>query len=141
MKDCYYTLKHSFKYHSGGSEVDAKSIKLIGPSPTHRSQCQHIKSGFMKLTQEISKNAPKEAKGRKKEVEISGEEIYQLFLLAGDEINNYMDSFEKILANGGGLVDSKEPITHHICESISVEDFENLFGRYLKDFLLLSLIT
>ena len=132
-------LKNIFKYHSGGTEVVAKSVKLIAPSPNHRKECQHIKSGFVKITQEISKNVEKN-EGKSEDLEISGKEIYQLFLMSGDEINEYMDSFETILVSGGGLVDAKEPITKHIAQNISVEDFENLFGRYLKDFLLSSLM-
>lgn len=136
-----YILKQPFKYHCSGQELTAKSIKLIGPAPKHRRECQHIKSGFMELAQRQAERPKTDQTKDKEEDELTSKDYYRMFLMAGDAINNYMRSFEKILISGGGIVDGKEPITKNIVENISVEDFENLFGRYLKDFLISSLMN
>lgn len=73
--------------------------------------------------------------------EIDPQDLVTLFMASKtQDINTYFDTFERLLIKGGGLIDGVEPLTPFILEKLSVEDLENMFGLYLKFFLVASFL-
>lgn len=136
-----YKLKSPFTYHSKGGQLEAASILLKAPTSKSRSEVMHIKQGFMRAAAETQ-----EGKGERKDKkdmneEVDPQDLLILFMSSKtQDVNIYFDTFERLLIKDGGLVDGVEPLTSFILEKLSVEDLENMFGLYLKFFLVASFL-
>jgi hypothetical protein len=137
-----------------GMDQLAKQVELTAPSATHAGQASIIKNFCGRIMdQQIEKNKnrkqPEESgkkKGAKskKEERFSGETMIQILTMSileePEQLEKMYNLFRIMLCNGCGKVDGQD-FTKYLFEQLSFKDMENLFGEYVVNFLLDSLVN
>lgn len=130
---------------SGGATIDALKVLLRAPASRNRREASRIKricnQAVMSYQSSGGEKEPGKSEGSKDE-EITANEIINMLAGAshGDEnmLEVLYDLFGALLVAGCGLIEG-EKFTKDLYGDLSYEDVENLFGEYVKHFLLASL--
>ena len=143
-KEINVKLEDELFYDYQGDKKQAQFICLKKPTARSIHLTSLIKNTFQsaaievaeKNKNEVQKEEPKTGDG---ENDLSPEEALQLLYLAPDGIDKSMLAFKELLREVA-LFDGEIKATVPLIDNLSVEDFENIFGKFLVNFILASLL-
>ncbi len=142
MSEVIHELIKPFNYtpKNSGEETEASFITLKEPSVKNLSACSTLKQAFMRV---IAAEAGSDADAAEPSADVdagamednimnalyaSGEDISKLFLTA------------KELFREVALVDGEKKITVPMLDSMGIEDIEKMLGKYMANFILVSVL-
>ena len=136
-----YELKHPFEYANKGEQVEAQFIELSPPSFKHLQHHLPIKQAFTRAAlaaaengEEVEQQSNNETGGLK-----SGEALL-LLTMSDEPLNDVFDNAVKLFKTLA-RVDGVELLTDGMLQKMSADDFENLVGEYIANFIAPSLKT
>jgi hypothetical protein len=139
-------LDNPIEVASQGELITADTVLLKAPTTRHRREASKIKSACMSAFRKIGESAPEEAKKAKESTDDSKLSAVELMAVMSqcDEDGTLMaplfDAFRDMLLQGCGTI-SGEKITIKLFDDMALDDMENLFGEYVINFLLSSLLN
>lgn len=142
-KEINVKLSDELEYDYQGDKKQAEFITLKKPTARNVHLTSIIKSSFQNAAMEISKQNESERKeiekNKSEEFELEPEEAMQLLFAVPDGVEKCMIAFKELLRDVA-LIDGEIKATVPLIDSLSVDDFENIFGKYLINFILASLL-
>jgi len=142
-KEINVKLQDELFYDAGGDKKQAQFICLKKPTAKSIHLTSLIKNTFQSAAIEITKknegNQPSEPKTGDGGNDLTGEEALQLLYLAPDGVDKSMLAFKELLREVGTF-DGEVKATVPLIDNLSVEDFEVIFGKFLVNFILASLL-
>jgi hypothetical protein len=144
MESHIYTLKHPIKYANKGDHVEASFIELKAPTTKNLKECGFLKQAFFQTINSSSKGATIteadiEVAKEQKDENFSGAEI--MMLLSGSseiKFSAVLATAKELFTSGVAQIDGEEKLTKPISDIMSLEDFEDMTGEYLANFILAS---
>jgi hypothetical protein len=143
-KEINVKLADELFYDYQGDKKQAQFICLKKPTAKSIQNTSIIKNAFQSAAIEIAKkNEGSDRIENKKdsgdEVDLEPEEALQLLYSTPDGIEKCMLAFKELLREVATF-DGEIKATLPLIDSLSVEDFENIFGKFLVNFILASLL-
>ncbi len=141
-------LKSHIKYaHPQSGEHTATFITLFAPRISHISLVAPLKQHFMKASSELAisrratGNLPPVDTGSSTPVEITDDDIVQMLEVTSVEMSVVLEQFKKIVMTPALCkLEGEITFTEYLYNQIGVDDFYQLLGRYLRHFIVASLI-
>jgi len=142
-------LVDEMKYDHQGEKKTAKFVTLNKPTAKNINLTSVLKNTFQsgaaviservkQDSSDVSSKSESENEDEDETLGISPSDAVSLFYNAENGIEKSMDAFKKLLKDVG-LFDGDVNATSVMVDALSVEDFENLLGEYLVNFILASL--
>ena len=146
-------LKHRFKYHSSqGGEETAKFIRIKAFNMKQMHLADPVKEIAMKAYHRLGeKNAlsdldveeVKELKDKTKKNqamnpdEMEGVDMVNAISMFGDEgdLGKFHGHMRKLLTSGVAYIDGSTKLTGTYIDDFNTQDFDNLCGQYLGNFI------
>jgi len=152
MEDNFtYTLTKSFDYSFKGEIRKADFITLFPPTMKQHNAASELKQSMIKMVRveysstENIENLTKDAESLTKESdkkededsEITAELILSMiFGSTTVDVNVIFEQAKELFRLGLALVDGEQKLTAPLIEKMSIEDFRNLVGEYIANFIL-----
>lgn len=133
-----FVLARTFQYSKDGEQVNAKFISLQAPTSKCMRECAALKQAFFRAMgdQQDTVTAVK----TDKEIDIKKEDI--LFMISMSktvDLPDLLDTAKQLfLLPDIALVDGEHKLKNTLIERMSVDDFQNMFGEYMVNFILAS---
>ncbi len=140
-----FKLTKGVKYGNKGNEVEGTFIKLLPPTAKQLKQCVPLKQAFCRAVAYVEDKVSDEKldnikdDGVKKKVDgnsimsaiyMSDVDMYEVFLHAKELFNSNI-----------ALMEGEVKMTKPMLEDMSNDDFENMIGEYMANFIVASLLT
>lgn len=139
-----FTLSKPVKYSYKGVDTDGTFIRLTEPTMKLMSKTVPFKAAFSAACVKIEDDKESSEDIKKDNAEkstIDGKEMMGLLYAytSGNEMVNLFDRARKLfLTVGVASVEGSVDLTRSILETMSPDDFENMLGEYLVNFILAS---
>ena len=133
-----YELKTPFEYDFKGSKEQAKFITLYSPTMKHMEHREPIVQAFY---QAVSEQTPS-GEESSNDVDIKGSDVIALLRIS-EKVDTYKVGlhFKELLASKDiALIDGQERLIKPLIDKLNPEDFDNIMGEYLCNFMLASLL-
>lgn len=145
MNDLNVKLSTPFEYDSKGEVVDATFVSITSPTAKHIHLTATLKQAFQVAAMKIHDSKgddEKEEKEDKDDSKISPSDAMALIYAGGDaiDIKVVMASGRELLTSGLVLVEGEEKLTKPLCDKLSQDDFEEIIGTFLVNFIVASLL-
>lgn len=141
-KELNVKINDDLEYDYQGDKKRAEFITLKKPTAKNVHLISIIKTTFQNAAIEVSKNNKEQNAAPSNEGDddfsLEPEEAIQL-LYASKDVERAMIAFKELLREVA-LFDGEIKATLPLIDSLSVEDFENIFGKYLVNFIVASLL-
>lgn len=131
-----FELTESFEYANKGDSVKASFIELSAPTSKNMTECSSLKQAFYRALPEGDDDDDKPEKDDS--VEIKGSEVIAMILRSKDVELITVLLHARELFKSVGLVDGEVGLTKPLMDKITPDDFENMVGDYLVNFILAS---
>lgn len=137
MKEVTYELLEPFSYAKDGQPVEASFVTLKAPSYKQAKHATPIKQAFMKSMFKMTENMeiPEEKPDPVEDSIQSGEEVMQLMSAFYDDLTPIKIHAEELFKKGVALIDGEVVFTNPLLEKMSFDDFDNMLGTYVANFL------
>lgn len=127
-----------------GDQTQVEVIVLLAPSTKNTNECAALKQAFFQASKEHRDSGAKtdrETKGDKEET-IDGDDILKMIAMSSVDYPQVLATARKLLTTGGvALVEGETKLTSHQLDQMSDEEFEQMVGDYLANFILASSIA
>lgn len=140
-------LKDKIMYHYKGEETEASFVTILKPTAKHISLVSVLKQAFQVAAMSINDGKDKEEKDDKDDKDddsvISPSDAVALVYAGGKNISikEVMLTAKELLTSGLVLVEGEEKLTKPLCDKLSQDDFEEILGSFLVNFIVKSLLT
>lgn len=137
MEEIRYELKNPFTYHYKGEEKEAQFITLNAPTMKHMKHREPLKQAFYQAVLDLQNNTTDDKPQTKSDETMKGEDILML-LRASQKVNTFqlgLHFVQLLISKGIALIDGSEPVTQKVVDDLDPEDFDNLMGDYLANFI------
>lgn len=134
-----YVPKVPFKYSLKGEMVNVKFITLTAPTSKTTRECAALKQAFYRAMGEREKEISGESDDSI-DADIDGSDVMSLLAMSKDvDLPDVMDIGKKLFQMPGiALVDGETKLGNEVFGRISVDDFEDMLGEYMINFILAS---
>lgn len=126
-----------------GQAVEAKMVLLRSPSAKNRNAASKIKRLCTQAITSLAKESDGENKKDATDEETTSSDVINALAAStgtsDDMFEQLFTLFHRLLTNGCGEVEGYK-FTGAMFDELDYEDLENLFGEYVKNFLLSSLL-
>lgn len=146
-KEVTVELREPFKYAAkdGGDAVDASFVTLCAPNYRQLQHSTPIKQAFSAAIKEIAvtdedRERAKAEQGKGDDGITGAQALHLLYSWSGDAQKILLHAAE-LFKSGVALVDGEVRVTAPILDKMSGEDFENIVGEYLANFIVPSLMN
>jgi len=136
-KTIEYNLSNPIKVSKNGDFVEENLIIITEPVYRDIHKANILQQQFLIATQNITKTVEQKEEV-KAEKELLGKDYFSILMIGNGNLELCINTLKELLKNGATIGNIK--ITDTILEKISIKDFNNLLGEYLKSFLLVDLI-
>lgn len=140
-------LKNAVEYDFKGEKVEASFVTISSPSTKHIHLTSVLKQAFQVSAMKISaerkeKGIVSEEKDSDEESSLSASDIISMIYSGGDSINikEVMLTGIELVTSGLVLIEGEQKMTKPICEKLSQEDYEEILGTILVNFIVASLL-
>lgn len=138
MYDFEVKLSEPISYQKEGQNLKSDTIRLISPNYKHRKHCTELKSAYYKAIDKFSQRTKDQKldtnKKEKDDDKVTAEVIVQMMFVNCDDLDTVFESFNKMIFAGAGKIDDVTLTSFHL-EQVSMDDYENMFGEYMLNFL------
>ncbi len=132
-----FELTEPFEYASGGDMVSANFIELTPPTSRNMTECSALKQAFYRAIPEGGRDD--DDKPEKEDTDdITGSEVISMILRSKDVDLITVLLHAKELFKSVGLVDGEVKFGKPLIDLMDPDDFENMVGEYLVNFILAS---
>jgi len=141
VKEFEYILNEAIEIHKGGSIASSTNLLLKAPTNQHKFYLTKLKQGFIRACLSMPTNKNKSVvsiKDESVEAQFDATAILMALLASDIDFNEYMEVFKQLICSNLGFVEGNIAITPHVFDQISLEDQEQLLGKYIESFLLFS---
>ncbi len=134
-----YVLASTFQYSKEGEQTNAKFIALTAPTSKCMRECAALKQAFFRAIDD-----QKDAKAARGDVdtdlEITGEDILSMLSMSKTvDLPDLLDTAKQLfLMPGIALIDGEHKLKTTLIERMHIDDFQNMFGEYMVNFILAS---
>ncbi len=142
MKDkITYELKAGFTYgDKDGNQQTASFIELAAPTSRNMTECAELKQSFYRALPD-DKDATDEDREGKEIGDIKGADVIGLILRSKDvKLITVLLHAKALFTSGIAKVDGETKMTKPLCDKMNNEDFEDMVGEYLVNFILASML-
>lgn len=144
MSDLILQLVEPIKYDFQGEKIDGTFVSIFPPKTKHIHLTSVLKQAFqisaMKISEESGGDDDKEDSS---EESIKPSDAIALIYAGGKSVNikEVMLTAKELMTSGLVLVEGESKLTKPLCELLCQEDFENILGMFLVNFIVASLLT
>jgi hypothetical protein len=137
-----YSLKRSFSYSHKGDTVDAKFITLTAPTSRTAKECSALKQAFFRAMSE-QQTVTSSGEATNTDLEIEGGDVMALLAMSTEvDLPDVLDVGKKLFQQPGiALVDGEAKLGGTLIDRMSLDDFEDMLGEYMVNFILASSLT
>jgi hypothetical protein len=136
-----YVLKQPFSYASHGEQVDAKFIAFTAPTSKTSRECAALKQSFFRAMSERNEAGGQTVStATEVETEIESADVIALLAMSKDvDLPEVMDIAKRLFQMPGiALVDGETKFGTSLVDKVSIDDFEDMIGEYMVNFILAS---
>lgn len=132
-----YILKQPFTYAHKGDNVEAKFIALTAPTSKTTHECAALKQSFFRA---MSEREGTSETTDDTDIEIEGADVMSLIAMSKDvDLPEVLDIGKRLFQMPGiALVDGETKFGNAILDRMSLDDFEDMLGEYMVNFILAS---
>jgi hypothetical protein len=141
-KEIELTLSVPLKYSKGGEYEEESVLLMVAPnigSSKTRKNARRLKNLALVALQKANSLNREEAKEEVKEEddsEVSGADFMTLLGMGGSDTNEIIDAMKYLAPSVITIGETGIALKNELWEKLSMEDEEEITGRYLHDFLL-----
>jgi len=140
-KTIEYILTRPIKVGKDGDFIEGEIIKITEPIYRDIHKANILQQQFLIATQKARNfSNEKDKKVATEEIELKGLDYFNILMLGDANIELCINTLKELLKNSGFINDNIK-ITDNILTQISIKDFNNILGEYLKSFLLADLMS
>ncbi len=145
MSDLTVNLKHKIDYDYKGEKVEASFVSISPPTVKHIHLTSVLKQAFQVSAvknNERNKDKYVEEKDDKNDSKTENSDAVAVIYAGGSDINikEVMLTAKELMTSGLVLVEGEEKLTKPLCDKLDQEDFEEILGAFLVNFILASLL-
>ncbi len=133
-----FVLTSAFQYSKEGEQVNAKFIRLQAPTSKCMRECAALKQAFFRA---MSDQADGAKTGKVDvDVEIESEDVLAMISMSKTvDLPDLLDTAKELfLMPDIALIDGEHKFKNTLAERMSIDDFQNMFGEYMVNFILAS---
>jgi hypothetical protein len=128
-----HDLGSKFTYSSKGSLVEATFIILSAPSTKYSKECSALKQAFFRALPPGDAEVEPDAK------DPTGMEVMILLAISTKvELPEVIEIGKKLLSSGLAQVDGEAKLTMHLIELMRADEFDEMLGEYIVNFIIAS---
>lgn len=136
-----YELKTKFEYSFKGEMREASFISLRAPTMKEHNLASKLKQSIYNLikneTQENDTQEKKTEKSTDDDAEITAELILMMMFASNNiDINVVFEQAKELFGSGLALIDGEQKLNNPLVQKMSIDDFQNLIGEYIVNFIL-----
>lgn len=145
-KEFEFNLTTPIEFHAtdGGSIKKGTFLLVRAPSTKQLREVSKIRQALCKVLVDTSKEQGRKSSEESKNVmkDEDSAAAGMLVLLSASDCDMYelLECFRRILLSDSCIVDNEAKLTDSLFEQMSEADFSALFGRYVYNFFMLSLM-
>ena len=138
-----FYLDTPLSYSSGSSQHDATFIRLYAPSSKVSRECSALKQAFLRAVPKEASTGAKAQADNSAADNLIGSDVIDILAMSADvELPDVLDIGKRLLlAPNIAKVEGEAKFTNALLERLSQEDFENMVGEYLVNFILASTLS
>jgi hypothetical protein len=136
-KNYLYELKTPIKYANKGTEAEAEFIELRPPCAKNMTECSRLKQFFFRA---LPKEQEHHEADNKQEDKIDAAAIMAILSMSNDvDLDQVMVTGLQLFTSGTvAFVDGETKLTKPLVDAMSMDDFHDMLGEYLVNFVLAS---
>ena len=140
-----YELKVSFKYAHPDGESDANLIRMYPPKLKNIKHIAPLKQAFMQAVVEVSRQSNSTSDSSSvdsdKEDTRTGSDVIAAIEASNVDMGKMLEQFQTLILRSDLFkIDGEVKITDVLLSRISIEDFYEMLGEYMINFIVASLI-
>lgn len=139
MQEFNYPLETPFQYAKGGQMTDAEFITCTAPTSKMMRVCAELRQAFFRAAASNADDSESRDPSEADIDAIQGSEV--LIAIANStvvELADVMENAKKLLSSGVAMIDGEVKLTGTIIDKMSIDDFDELAGQYLVNFIVAS---
>ncbi|MCH9735871.1 MAG: hypothetical protein K0U78_15185 [Actinomycetia bacterium] len=145
MTDITVNLQKQIEYSHKGELLEASFVTILPTSTKHIHLTSVLKQAFQCAAVKLSKDekpTDTEEKEDGKDEKLTPSEIMSTIYMGGKEINikEVVLTGKELMTSGVVLVEGEEKLTKPLCDKLSQEDYEEILGTIMVNFIIASLI-
>lgn len=143
MSEVFYTLKEPFSYaRKDGDAGNAQFITLVAPNYKQMQHVTPLKTAFMQAVLGFSdKDVIDATSDQTENHKIEGAQVMQvLYSCAEVNMTKVMLSAAELFKAGAAMVEGEEKLTQPLIDKMKLDDFEQMVGEYIANFITPSLM-
>lgn len=140
-------LKNPVEYDFKGEKVEATFVSILSPSTKHIHLTSILKQAFQASAINMSRQRKEsgiivEEKESDNDESLTASDVISMIYSGGKEINikEFMLTGIELVTCGLVLIEGEQKLTKPICEKLSQEDYEEILGTILVNFIIASLL-
>ncbi len=135
-----FVLTTAFQYSKEGEQINAQFIRLQAPTSKCMRECSALKQAFFRAMGDQKDAVSARGENVDIEIEIKGEDILSMISMSkAVDLPDLMDTAKQLfLMPDIALIDGEHKFKNTLAERMSVDDFQNMFGEYMVNFILAS---
>ena len=139
-KEFNFTLSTSIQYANKGEMVEASFISLKAPNSKLLNITSDLKQAFFRAFPKSSESQPSTEEKKKDDLELSGDMVMTMISMSESvELKSVLLLAKELFTQRGvALVDGEVQLTKPLIEEMDVDDFQDMVGEYLVNFILAS---
>lgn len=140
ISECMFSLTKPFEYAFKGKQREASFISLTAPTMLQHSQAAALKQSISRMIVGVAEEVDEDLED--KEDDKGGDGITAKMLVGTIYTSKCVDAnvvweqAKALFKQGVALIDGEQKLTAPLIDKMDPEDFENLVGEYVANFIL-----
>lgn len=145
-EDVNINLTGSVLYDFKGDKVEAKFVTLKAPTSKNISECAIMKQCFYKAVRfhqrnsDVEDTSPSPSGKLEDDGKLEAGDLMQMIYASDADTDKLFIAAKKLFKNNIMLFDGETTATLLMIENLPVDDFENIVGGYIVNFIVASII-
>lgn len=137
-----YNLEDSFEYAFQGESKTAGFISLSKPIMKQHFEAAQLQQSIMKMIRKEYSDGDGDDVKKEEAADLNGDAVTSemiltlMFCTDSVNINTMFEQAKTLFKSGVALIDGEQKLTSSLIYKMSIDDFQNLTGEYIVNFIL-----
>lgn len=141
-KEIKIELKTNLPYAYKGEKLEGTFITLIAPAYKQFEYCVPLKQMVFRVMAKMADSSDGDTNDETdSESALKGRDLISMMYQSDEDMIKFLLYGERLLLSGIAQVEGCEKLTTPLRKSMDSEDFENVLGEYIVNFILASVLS
>lgn len=133
-------LKTPISYAHKGEMVEGSFVELSAPNFKQIEHFLPVKQAFISAVTSISSDSVKSDKDQSDEIKVTGSQVLALMMQSSTDMTKVYLHCVELFKSGAAMIDGEQKLTQPLIDAMPLDDFDNLVGEYIANFIAASLM-